>query len=111
MGPGEKLDPQEKEYLKRAKQYREVFDGPIGKAVLDDLDRRFFYANAGPATAVRGADGHIDPYGTIYHDGSRRVLQHIHGLIELAGNDTIRNVKIQAVQQSTEEMFQDLGQP
>lgn len=105
------VDPEERQKarIKKAKGYVDLFESELGKIVLDDLKREFFYDHF-RSTVLRSSDGAVDPYGTLFNSGCREVMQHIHAMIEIGRQtDEVRRGTIKYQEQDTETMLESMG--
>lgn len=59
--------------------YLTVFDNPVGRLVLEDLDR---FCKRGAESIHMDAQGRMDPFTTIYRDGKKAVADRIHAMID-----------------------------
>lgn len=61
---------------------RACFGGEAGARLLDRLALKFYQAPGTDSTLHDGADGHVDPYRTVYREGQRTVVRYLQ--LELA---------------------------
>lgn len=98
-------DERQRERIKKAKRYVDLFESELGKQVLSDLRKEFFYDHF-RSTVFRAGNGSVDPYGTLFNDGCREVIQHIHGMIEIGKQtEDVRRGSITLKEPDTETML------
>jgi len=78
-----RLDHLERTRLKH-EAYATIFNNPVGKLVLDDIDR---FCKRGDESIHMDREGRMDPFTTIYRDGKKAVADRIHAMIDWSGND------------------------